>query len=93
MLTRLETVVNQWHSVLALPAGLTRLRSLSLNCGAGDAQRVSMATLPAVVAAMPCLTTLRLALWSTQKGANLSALTQLKVVPATPHCFAAEKHH
>jgi hypothetical protein len=79
MLTRLETMVNQWECML-LPTGLTRLRSLSLNCGAGDAEWA--ATLLDSIPAMPaCLTTLRLALWRTHTRADLSVLTQLKVMP------------
>ena len=80
MLTRLETVVNQRHAFMP-PAGSTRLRSLSLNC-VGDGEKGSPFTtfLQASVAMLPvCLTTLRLAMWTTHTQANLSMLTQLKV--------------
>jgi hypothetical protein len=85
MLTRLETMVNQVHCAL-LPANLTRLRSLSLNCCARDASRPlttsSSSFLADSIAAMPsCLTTLRLALWDTLTRADLGMLTQLKVTP------------
>ena len=85
MLTRLETMVNQEHQVW-LPASLTRLRSLSLNCCAGNHPAAAATFLQASVGSMPaCLTTLRLALWSTHMQADLSPLTQLKVTPVFWH--------
>ena len=79
MLTRLETMVNQTHAIVP-PASLTRLRSLSLNILSDMAPGLPTGFLEASVTAMPaCMTTLRLALWSTIPDADLSSLTQLKV--------------